>query len=356
MVKEVQKNIIEKPIKESEVREEEFLSVLKLIVPGTNFRTALDGALKLRKGALVVVENENTSSIFDGGFRINAKFTPQKLMELVKMDGAIILSKDLKRINFANVILTPNSKINSVETGSRHRAAERTAKQSGTLAIAISERRNEITLYYKNIRYPLIETGELLRRANEHIQLLEKQRSLFDKNVEKLTASELKNYFDLKNAIQTIQTGKLIQKIEDELKKYCFELGDEAMLIKLSLKEISKTVDKETDLIIKDYTLLPLKKSKEILENFSYNELFDENNVAKSLGYESSKVSGESIGGWRILSKTSLIDSQIASLIVEAGNLGTILRGDTDFFSKILMDENLGNELKNHLEKFKSKF
>ncbi|MBS3088881.1 diadenylate cyclase [Candidatus Pacearchaeota archaeon] len=133
------------------VSQEEFLSILKLVAPGTSFRTAIDGALKTGKGALIVIENESLLPIIDGGFRINCKFTPQKLIELSKMDGALILSKDMKRINAANVLLTPSSQIKSAETGTRHKAAERTAKQTKTLAIAISERRSEITLFYKNV-------------------------------------------------------------------------------------------------------------------------------------------------------------------------------------------------------------
>src|SRR6056297_4145777 len=110
MAKEIQKHIDEGH-KEKFVTEDEFFSVLRTVAPGTNFRTALNGALRIGKGALIVVENKNVSSLFEGGFRINATFTPQKLMELSKMDGAIIISGDLKRIVYANVLLTPDSKI-----------------------------------------------------------------------------------------------------------------------------------------------------------------------------------------------------------------------------------------------------
>src|SRR3989344_7437699 len=176
--KEIQEILI-KNINER-VSEDELLSVLKTIAPGTNLRTALDGTLNAGKGALIVIENEYLHPILDGGFRINTRFTPQKLIELTKMDGAIIISDDLKRINFANVLLTPDSKIKSAETGTRHKAAERTAKQAETLVIAISERKNEITLYYKKMRYPIVPTDDLLRKTNEHIQILEKQRESFD--------------------------------------------------------------------------------------------------------------------------------------------------------------------------------
>jgi len=147
------------------VSDDEFLEILKMISPGTIFRAGIDGALKTGKGALIVMEKENIYPLIDGGFKVNCRFTPQRLIELTKMDGAIVLSKDGKKILWANVLLTPESKINTSETGTRHKAAERTARQIGTLTIAISERRSEITLFYKTIRYPLKSTSEVLRKA-----------------------------------------------------------------------------------------------------------------------------------------------------------------------------------------------
>src|SRR3989344_3735572 len=215
--KEVQETIIPAPQNHVKATEEEFYNILKMIAPGTNLRTALEGALKAEKGALIAVENDQLAPLLEGGFRINARFTPQRLIELTKMDGAIIISKDIKKITYANVLLTPDSKIKTVETGTRHKAAERTAKQIGSIVIAISERKHEITLYYKNIRYTLSSSGELLRKANEHIQLLEKQRELFDNALENLTMLELRNYPSVSQAITTIQKGRLILKISKDL-------------------------------------------------------------------------------------------------------------------------------------------
>ena len=141
--KEKQTTIVE--IKsEKEASKEEFFAALKMVSPGTPMRIAIDHIVDARKGGLIVVENPLVNEIIDGGFRVNARFTPQRLLELAKMDGAIILSKDMKKINYANVTLAPDIKIPTQETGTRHKAAERTAKMTGTLTIAISERRNQI--------------------------------------------------------------------------------------------------------------------------------------------------------------------------------------------------------------------
>ncbi|HTZ41881.1 MAG TPA: DNA integrity scanning diadenylate cyclase DisA [Candidatus Omnitrophota bacterium] len=351
-VREVQKKITDKENRGAS--EEEFLSVLKLIVPGTNFRAALDGALKVGKGALIVVDNGNTFGLFEGGFRINTNFTPQKLVELTKMDGAIILSKDTKKINYANVLLTPNSRIKTNETGTRHKAAERTAKQAGTLVVAISERRSVITIYYKDIRYSLISTDELLRKTNEHLQLLEKQRELFDNYSEKLIKMDLKNYFNLNQAIQVIQKGKLIQKIAADLRRYSIELGKEGTLLRIRLKEILSGVEKETDLIIRDYAKLELDQTKLVLNALNYEEILDENTICQVLGYENPNANG-SIKGWHILMRTFLSEIDADLVIGKGENWEKIVNADNKFFIDVIGEEK-AETLYDNIEKMKLSF
>ncbi|MEI6850240.1 MAG: DNA integrity scanning diadenylate cyclase DisA, partial [archaeon] len=268
--KEVQEKII--PVlnnNNGKVTEEELFNVLKMIAPGTNLRSAIEGALKGGKGALIVIDNEHLLPLIDGGFRVNCRFTPQRLAELTKMDGAIVLSSDCKRIDYANVLLTPDSKIKTSETGTRHKAGERTAKQIGGVVITISERKHDITLFYKGLKYPIKSTEEIRRKVNENIQLVEKQRELFDSYIEKLNKLELRNYHNIDQSILVIQKGRLIQKISEDLKKHLVELGNEGTLLKTRLKEIIMGVDKETSLVIKDYTNLDVKKTKTLLEALS---------------------------------------------------------------------------------------
>src|SRR3989338_5802540 len=275
--KEIQRKIIEIPQTNSngKATEEEFLNVLRLVSPGTNMRTALEGIAKIGKGALIVVENEFTNEIIDGGFKLNCRFTPQKLIELSKMDGALVLSEDMKKIMYANVLLTPDSKISSNETGTRHKAAERTAKMTGTLVIAVSERKNETNIYYRNVKHTLVNSNELLRKTNEQTQLLERQRELFDRNVDRLNRFELQNYHSLNQAITVVKKGLLIQKISKDLQKSIIELGKEGTLLKTRLKELLSDVEKETELVVKDYTKLDVKKSRALLQTLSYDEILD---------------------------------------------------------------------------------
>ncbi len=352
--KEVQKTIMpteQNGNNSNKVTEEEFFSVLKMIAPGTNIRAALESALRVGNGALIVVDNERLLPLIDGGFRVNCKFTPQKLAELAKMDGAIVLSNDAKRIDYANVLLTPDSKIKTTETGTRHKAAERTAKQTFGLVIAISERRHEITLYYRNVKYPIKNTEEIRRKVNENIQLLEKQRELFDSHLDKLNKLELRNYHNIEQAILVIQKGRLIQKIADDLKRFLVELGNEGSLLKTRLKEIISGVDKETSLVIKDYTNLDMKKTKALLDPLTYDEILDEENILKSLAYETISQK-KPIPGWRILSKTLLPEQDIAKLIKAKGTLGEVLHANARSYYDVIGEEK-ANLLKEEIEKIK---
>lgn len=352
--REIQKKIVQ--TNPNKITDEEFVSVLKMIAPGTNLRTALEGILKYGKGALIAIENPELLPILDGGFRINAKFTPQRIVELSKMDGAMVLSKDLKKITHSNVLLTPDSKIKTVETGTRHKAAERTAKQIQGLVIAISERKNEITVYYKNLRYTVESSGDLLRKANEHIQLLEKQRELFDIYTEKLTQLELRNYPSLSQALNLIQKGALINKISSNLQKYIIELGKEGILLKTRLKELTSEVEKETMLAIKDYAQTNQHKAKMILDEFGYEDILDKEKILKIL-LEDTPITSATIPskGWRILSKTSLSEKEIASVLAESKSLGKAIHANLPFYKTILGEEK-GLAIKQELDKIKLNF
>ena len=140
----------------------ELVEILKMIAPGTQIREGLDNILKAKTGALIVIgDSKEVMEIVDGGFNINVDYTPARLYELAKMDGAIILSEDLKRILFANAQLMPDASIPTTETGTRHRTAERVSKKTGNIVISISQRRGIITIYNSNERYVLEDTSRV---------------------------------------------------------------------------------------------------------------------------------------------------------------------------------------------------
>lgn len=336
--KEIQKTIIDIPLPETKSSDEEFTAILRSVAPGTNIRTALEGIVKIGKGALIVVENEFTDGITDGGFKLNCRFTPQKLMELSKMDGALILSKDMKKIMYANAMMTPDSGIPTTETGTRHRAAERTAKMTGTLTIAVSERKNEIHLYYKDIKYPLKDSSEVLRKTQFTLQLLEKQRELFDHHIAKLNELELRNEQHLTHTCKVIQKGESMQRMLKAIEKNLIELGNEATATKARIKELMLGVKEETDLVIKDYTKLNTRKSKNLLEALSYDELLDIENILTALAQKETNVL-ESIKGWRLLAKTNISEQEASLILRELNALHAIIKAEETMFAQILGPE-----------------
>ena len=79
-------------------RTEAMMYALRLVAPGTALREGLDRILQARMGALIVIgDGPDVLSVCSGGFLLDSEFTPQRLSELAKMDGAIILASDGSR-------------------------------------------------------------------------------------------------------------------------------------------------------------------------------------------------------------------------------------------------------------------
>jgi diadenylate cyclase len=319
--KEIQSRLVEN---KDEVKKEELTEILKMISPGTFLRSAIEGIQKAKVGGLIVACNEFAQNLFEGGFKINTHTTAQRLIELSKMDGAIILSKDLKKILFANVLLTPNNTIKSNETGTRHKAAERIAKQAGTVVFTVSQRRDEIALFYKNIKYVIKDTRDITRRATETLQILEKHREVFERNKKELDEEEVKKRPKIIKALLLIQRGVMILKISEILKGHIIELGIEGIIVKSRFKELLHKVEKEVDSVIKDYSKLGLAKSKKIISILSYDELLDLENIRQCLGLSiDSEIALPK--GHRALEKLGIQEKEAGILIKNFKNLFFII-------------------------------
>jgi len=244
---------------ENQEREKDFMDVLKMFAPGTLIRSALDDLSRAGMGALIVLDNGKISPVFQKGFGIHARFSPQRLIEVAKMDGAIILSKNIKKILFANAFLFPSQDIPTKETGTRHKAAERTAKQTGAIVIAISERKNKVSLYKGDKKYELKESSEILRRAAETLQILEKQREGFSEVINHLNLLELQRVVTINDICLVIQKFEIIKRISDVVKRYLIELGKEGAIVSMRLKDLTKGLDKEEELLL-EMIILMLRK------------------------------------------------------------------------------------------------
>jgi diadenylate cyclase len=331
--KEVQAQLIES---KKEIKKEGITDVLKLISPGTFLRTAIEGVQKAKTGGLIVVYNDFAQNMFEGGFKINARFTPQRIIELGKMDGAIIISKDLKKIMHANVLLTPDNSIPSNETGTRHKAAERTAKQAGTMVIAVSQRRDEISLFYKNLKYVVRDTNDIIRRATAVLQIIEKHRDIFDKNKNELDRHEIKRRGESIKALHMIQRGMIILKMSETLKGYVIELGAEGTIVKLRLKELLHRVEKDVDEVIKDYSKIGVSKSQKILSILSYDELLELENIKQCLGISDEIAYPK---GHRILEKGGISEEDTGILIKNFKHLPAILELEKEGLLKLFAEE-----------------
>lgn len=310
-------------------RDENIAEVLKKIAPGTQIRDGLENILRAKTGALLLItDNQETlKEVVDGGFNINEEYTSSKLYELAKMDGAIVLSGDFKKILFANAQLIPSHDIPTVETGTRHRTAERTARQTGELVISISQRRNIITVFKGNSRYVLEETESVLNKANQALQTLEKYKKVFDSKLNTLNEYEFNDIVTLDNVLAVIQRAEMVMRIVEEIKSNIYELGEDGRLVNMQLQELIEGLQKEEELIVKDYVVIGKKSKIEIedileeLSELSYEELRNLQNIAKTIKYEFVD-SYEDVAvypkGYRILSKIPRMPGNITENLVKS--------------------------------------
>ena len=326
--------------------ENEITEILKMIAPGTPIRDGLENILRAKTGALLLITDDSDviKQVVDGGFSINEEYTSSRLYELAKMDGAIVLSGDLKRILFANAQLIPSREIETRETGTRHRTAERTAKQTGELVISISQRRNIITVFKGNNRYILEDTDVVLNKANQGVQTLERYKKVFDNKLNTLNEYEFNDIVTLENVVIAIQRAEMVMRIAEEIQGQIYELGSDGRLVKMQLEEMISGIEKEELLIVKDY-LVPTKKKRTpetVLDEISelqYEDLTKESNIAKLLGFENFDNYDEVAvytRGYRILNKIPRMPSNIVeNLISSFKSFQHILAADIESLDEV---------------------
>ncbi len=326
-------------MRDEAMRDDSLQSCLRMIAPGTPFREGLDSVLKAKTGGLIVIgDSKEVMSLVDGGFYINSDFLPAYLYELAKMDGAIILSRDSKRILYANTQLIPDPSIPSSETGIRHRTAERVARQTGELVISISQRRNVITIYKGYLKYVMKDLNIILSKANQALQTLTKYKSVLDKTMANLGALEFDDAATVMEVSLAVQKIEIVARIIAEVERYIHELGIEGKLVSMQLDELAAGLKEEELFLIRDY--LPkeeLDNYKEVirtLRNQSSEDLLELPFVAKILGLLNNLNTMDtpvSTRGYRILNKIPRLPSSIAeNLISDFSKLQRILGASTE--------------------------
>ena len=321
-------------MRDDENRKDSILDYLKKISPGTSLRDGLDNIVRAKTGALIVLsDSEDIRNIVHGGFSINSEFTPSNIYELAKMDGAIVLSEDGKKIVFANAQLVPDSSMSSRETGTRHRTAERVAKSTGELVISISERRNIITIYKGSHKYILKDVNEILNKANQAIQTLEKYKVVLNQAMSNLSALEFENLVTVFDVTRVLQRTEMVMRIVVEIEKYILELGNEGRLVDMQLEELAGDTEDDGVNVIRDYSADDNKNYESInreISKLSSDDLLELSIIAKILGYDNGIDSlDEQVHpkGYRILNKIPRLPSNVLENVIEGfGSLQDILK------------------------------
>ncbi len=298
-------------------------TTLSLIAPGTPLRDGLERILRGRTGALIVLGSDRTvESISTGGFALDVPFTATGLRELAKMDGAIIVDKDLTRILRAAVHLMPDQRIPSDETGTRHRTADRVAKQTGHPVISVSQSMQIIAAYVGDTRHVLEDSGQILSRANQALATLERYKLRLDEVSSTLSALEIEDLVTVRDVAVVAQRLEMVIRIAREIEDYVLELGTDGRLLSLQLEELVTGVDADRELVIRDYVPTGRRaRSPEalvaLLESLSPTDLVDPLAVAKALGLGEHLDGAVAPRGYRLLAKVPRLPTPVVDRLVE---------------------------------------
>ncbi len=305
-----------------------------MVAPGTVIRQAIDNIVRARTGALLVFADERqVKPMISGGIDIDVELQPMILYELAKMDGAILLNRTGTRITHANVQLMPDASIESQETGTRHRTAERVAKQIEALCISISAARDVVSIYLDHIRYIMDEIRVILAKSNQALQTLEKFKARLNQVSTSLSALEFEDAVTLYDVLSVLQRSEMVLVIVQELERYIIELGTEGRLVQLQLEELMVDVREDRAAVLADYLPNPtparLNEARDALGSLRSEELLSLSRLGEVLGYEpviNALEKHVSPRGYRMLRKIPRLSGGIIEALVKRfGRLQMIL-------------------------------
>ena len=313
----------------------EMAAALALVAPGTKFRDGIDNIMRAHNGALIVVANPRKLerlNLISGGIKIETEFTPMRLYELAKMDGALVVSPDVSYIHYANVQLTPDPTLPSAETGLRHLSGHRTAQQTGDLVVVVSERRRIVSLYRGFCGPHVLEDiGVVLSKADSALATLEKFTRRLREEARLLTLHEYDGAVTLREVVGAIATFEYSARIAGEIEAYVRELGSEGRLVEMQLEQAFHNVPEQYDALIQDYAAegLDHKEVRTRLHELSNEELSEPEEIAEVLGYGSVGPLEEFFiksRGYRQLVRIPRLPSRVIErLIEEFGTLKELL-------------------------------
>ena len=320
-------------------RNPELQAALAAVAPGQPLREGLDRILKAGMGALIVIgDGPEVLNISSGGFLVNAAFSPQRLSELAKTDGAIVLTADSGYIARANVHLVPNPNVPTEETGTRHRTAERVARSIGVPVISVSEDMAVVTVYTKTTRYQLEPITAILSRCNQALQTLERYKQRLNEESSNLTSLEVEDLVTLKDVVTLLQRAELVARISDEIERYLVELGSDGRLVQLQLRELMAGVEDERRLVVLDYfqadASWDLEQAIDTLSDIDMDHLLDAEQVAHALhlsGQTDDLDSSIQPRGYRMLARIPRMPEDLAERLIDhCGSLEKLSRASVE--------------------------
>ena len=324
------------------VTHDQLRSTLAAMAPGTPLRDGLERILRGNTGALIVLGHDKVvEALSTGGFALDVDFSAQRLRELAKMDGALVLTADLSKIVRASVQLVPDPAIPTEETGTRHRTAERVAKQSGYPVVSVSQSMRIIALYTPAGRYVLDDSASILSRANQALATLERYKLRLDEVAGTLSALEIEDLVTVRDAMAVSQRLEMVRRIATEIEGYVVELGTDGRLLSLQLEELMAGVDGERQLVVRDYLVSGTgRKARRLddalgeLDSLSATDLLDLSLVARAIGFPTAADALEqavSPRGYRLLAKVPRLPGTVVDRLVEHfGGLQKLLAAGID--------------------------
>lgn len=307
------------------------------IAPGTDLREGLERILRGRTGALIVLGyDDHVEAICDGGFELDVEFAPTRLRELSKMDGAVVLSSDGKRIVRANVQLVPDPKIPTVESGTRHRSAERTAIETGYPVVSVSQSMSIVSVYIAGIRHVMASSTTILSRANQAVATLERYKARLDEVTRQLSVVEIEDFVTLRDALTVLLRLERVRRISIEIDQDVLELGTDGRQLALQLEELVGDNETARQLLVRDYlagpdspTTAAVEQALAALDALTDADLLDPTALANVLGYPATIETLDkpmTPRGFRVLTRVPRLRFvQVQALVGAFGNLQGLL-------------------------------
>lgn len=328
----------------------ELLSTLARIAPGTELAQGLERIQRGRTGALIVLgHDKEVESICSGGFRINTDYTPTRLRELAKMDGAIILDASARQILQAGVQLMPDAAIETQESGTRHRTAERVAVQTGFPVISVSQSMQTITLYAAGERHVLEPAERLLARGNQAIATLERYRHRLDQVTSALSAAEIEDTATVREVLAVLQRTEMLRRTSEEISRSVLELGADGRLLASQHTELLAGIQVDNQLLLRDYSHaegqeLDIEAALEKLHEISDAQLIEPEALTKILFPNSTADQEDTLTpkGYRLLSQIRTVPKAIGErLVASFDNLQLLMAAST---SQLMEIEGVGEQ------------